>query len=318
MKRRRRRSRNPMDEYADYYEDDTPQPKRRKKQRDPESRLQLPPSLVHLLILAAVGLILLGLVWVTAGGPVLEKTLQALMAPLGLLWFGLFLVTYFCLLRKQGFPAFISFVCWMLLTIGGNGLVSALLVNSLQGQYDEFRIANAPQLDIVAVLGGGLMTTSNGEPQITDAGDRALLAWRLYQAGKVERIICTGTSGLPLAEGELTQADALEKILLSLGVPQDKIIKIGGRNTIQEIQALDKWLTENDAARLQKGIVTSAWHLPRAMRLAETVGISAEPLPADFSDTRIKASPDLLIPASANLHQVTLCIREYLAGLLGR
>ena len=164
-------------------------------------------------------------------------------------------------------------------------------------------------MDVVVVLGGGQMTTPVGTSQISDAGDRLILAVQLFRLGKVDRIICTGTSGLPLADGEKTQADAGAEILISLGVPKDKILKIGGRNTIQEMQALDDWISSNEATKLRKGIITSAWHLPRAMRLAESVGIVAEPIPADFSNTQLKSSPDLLIPSSDNLHQVTFCLK---------
>ena len=321
MKRKPRRHRDPMrDEYADYYEDEVRLEDRKKKRREKaeNSKFQLPPTAIHLMVLASIGILLLGLLWATAGGPVLEKTLQALAAPLGILWLGLFAVTYFCLLNRLGFPALVSFSCWALLTLCGNAIFSGLIIDSLQGRYDDFDVNSLQKMDVVVVLGGGQMTTPVGTSQISDAGDRLILAVQLFRLGKVDRIICTGTSGLPLADGEKTQADAGAEILISLGVPKDKILKIGGRNTIQEMQALDDWISSNEATKLRKGIITSAWHLPRAMRLAESVGIVAEPIPADFSNTQLKSSPDLLIPSSDNLHQVTFCLKEYLAKLVGR
>jgi uncharacterized SAM-binding protein YcdF (DUF218 family) len=320
MKRRNRRTRDlQRDEYAGYFDDhEGPTRERARKPRDPGDGIQMPSWVLHLGILAGIALLLLGLVRFTAGGPAMEKTLQALAAPTGLLWIGLFLVTYFCLLYRAGFPAFLAGVCWLLLTLSGNSLVAGMLANSLQGRYTDFRMDQVEPLDVIAVLGGGLRTAPSGRPQIADGGDRAMLAYRLFQAGKVQRIICTGTSGLPLSEGELAQADALEAFLLSLGVPQQQLVKIGGRNTWQEIQALDKWMTENQGTKLKTGIVTSAWHLPRAMRLAEAVGIKAEPLPADFANTRVTQSPYLLIPGSGNLDTVTRCLKEYLAALVGR
>jgi len=317
---RRQRDQLSRDDYSGYYEDEVELANRKKRQRkdDSDGKFQLPMTVVHLMILGSIGLLLLGLVWAVAGGPVLEKTLQAVVAPLGLIWIGLFTVTYFCLLHKQGFAALVSFACWILLTLGGNAIFSGMLVNSLQAPYEGFNVDALQKLDLVAVLGGGQLTMPNGGAQISDSGDRLLQAYLLFKQGKVERIICTGTSGLPLAEGELTQADAGEQILIALGVPKEKIFKIGGRNTMQELQALDKWVTGNNAGALRKGLITSAWHLPRALRLADTVGLKLEPIPADFSNNAIKPSPDLLIPASAHLHQVTQCLKEYLAGIVGR
>ena len=250
MKRRSRRTRDGVDDYSEYYDEEVQLDGRRtKREREPSTKLQLPPWLVHLMILACVGLLLLGLLWATAGGPVLEKTLQALVAPLGLVWLGLFTVTYFCLLNKLGFPAFVSFACWIVLTVSGNAIFSGLMVSSLQGEFEAFNFGELKHLDVAVILGGGMMTTPSGDAQVTDAGDRAIMALRLLREGKADRIICTGTSGLPLADGELTQADSLEKLLLSLGVTQDKIVKIGGRNTIQEMQALDKWLSQKQRSQ---------------------------------------------------------------------
>ena len=69
---------------------------------------------------------------------------------------------------------------------------------------------------------------------------------------------------------------------------------------------------------MRVGIVTSAWHLPRAIRLANSVGIKAEPVPADFSNSQFKPGPSLLIPASDHVHQVTQCLKEHMARMFGR
>ena len=322
MARRTRRDRDQRkDEYAGYFDEDQGPlagRDRRRRPREPNQGIQLPAWSTHLVILAAAAAALLGLIWLTAGTPMLEKTLQALVAPTGLLWMGLFLVTYFCLLYRAGFPALVSFGCWVLLTICGSSLVSNLLTHSLQREYLDFDLQQLQPLDVVAVLGGGMMTAPNGQPQIADAGDRAWQALRLFQSGKTAQILCAGTSGLPLARGELSQADALESFLIAGGVPADKILKIGGRNTLQEIRALDQWISERGGGDLRLGIMTSAWHLPRAMRLAASVGIQAQPIPADFSETRVRQDPHLLIPGSHQLHQVTQALKEYLAGWLGR
>ncbi len=313
---RRRSRRHAHDEYADYYDESVREPARRK--REPGSGLSLPPGALHLLILLVVGAVFLGLLWLIGDKQMFEKTAQALVAPAGLLWLGLFLVVYFNLLRKQGWVALLAFGCWMLLTLAGNSLMCNWLAASLQNRFVDFDMANMDRCDIVLVLGGGVETAPSGKPQLGGAGDRAYVAAQLVLTDKAQRIICSGTSALRLAEDELTQADAMEQILLSLNVPQERILKIGGRNTFEEIQAFDAWLTQNNGGQLRKGIVTSAWHLPRAMRLAEAVGVQAEPIPANFVNTRFRQTPNLLIPGAENLRNVTAFAKEYLAGLFGR
>ena len=320
MNRRNRRIRDRQkDEYADYFdEESSPQPTR-KSSEDRQEKVTLPAWSLHLAIIGVVAVLLLSLIGLTAGRTTLEKTLQALLAPAGLLWMGLFLTTYFSLLNRQGFPAFLAFSCWILLSLSGNAIVASLMMDKLQEPYANFETANLQKLDVVIVLGGGLMTLPNGKPQINDAGDRAMQAYLLFKAGKVDRIICSGVSGLPLFEGqEMDPGEALESLLISMGIPQEKIITIGGRNTYEEFQAFDQWITENAATSARKGIITSAWHLPRAMRLANSVGIQAEPIPADFSGTRLRQSPALLIPSSDNMETVRRCLKEWMARLVGR
>ena len=321
MAKRNRRIRDRQrDEYADYFDEEaSPSRPNRTSKNESQDGVTLPAWSLHLFIMGVAAALLLGLIWLTAGRFTLEKTLQALLAPAGLLWVGLFLCTYFCLLNRQGFPAFLSFLCWLLLTVSGNAIVAALMVNALQGQYSDFHPDQLEPLDVIIVLGGGLMTLPDGRPQINDAGDRAMQAFLLFQKGKVDRILCSGTSGLPLLEGkELDPGEALSQLLISMGVPEEKITIIGGRNTFGEMQAWDQWIQDNNASAQRKGIVTSAWHMPRAIRLASSVGIDAEPIPADFHGTQLQQSPTLIIPSSGNMRKVRACLKEWLAGLVGR
>jgi len=321
MEKRNRRIRDRQrDEYADYYDEEAiPNRTNQAAKKERQDRITLPAWSLHLFIMGLVGAVLLGLIGLTAGRFTLEKTLQALIAPAGLLWVGLFLCTYFCLLNRQGFPALLAFLCWLLLTISGNAMVALWMVNSLQGPYSDYHPDRLEPLDVVIVLGGGLMTLPDGRPQINDAGDRALQAFLLFQKGKVDRILCSGTSGLPLFEGkELDPGEALRQLLISMGVPGEKVITIGGRNTYEEMQAWDEWIQENNASALRKGIVTSAWHMPRASRLANSVGIDAVPIPTDYHGTQLQQSPALLIPSSGNMKKVRSCLKEWLASWVGR
>ena len=144
------------------------------------------------------------------------------------------------------------------------------------------------------------------------------MAARVMLEGKADRLICSGTDPLDRQRDGMAAADSMERVLLSLNVPQEKILKIGGRNTLEEIQAFDQWLTANNAGGLRKGIVTSAWHMPRALRLAETVGVQAAAIPADFFNDRFQQSPNLLVPGVENLTGVTMLLKEHWAGWFGR
>ena len=66
------------------------------------------------------------------------------------------------------------------------------------------------------------------------------------------------------------------------------------------------------------GILTSAWHLPRATRLAESVGVDAKPIPCDFLSKPFKREPGLIVPTAENLRITQTVIKEYVARLDGR
>jgi uncharacterized SAM-binding protein YcdF (DUF218 family) len=65
-----------------------------------------------------------------------------------------------------------------------------------------------------------------------------------------------------------------------MGVPREAIIEIPGSfNTSQEMKAYKDLVAEKGWTRL--GIVSSAYHLPRALRLAESQGLTMTAIPAD-------------------------------------
>ena len=83
------------------------------------------------------------------------------------------------------------------------------------------------------------------------------------------------------------------------------------------MQNVRKWLdaTENPG---RIGILTSAWHLPRAMRLAKANGFEAVAIPANYRTEKFSPDPGLLIPSASNLQKSRLVFKEILAGFVGR
>ena len=59
-----------------------------------------------------------------------------------------------------------------------------------------------------------------------------------------------------------------------LGIPDSAIVMGRGANTGEELQNAKRYLTDADASRV--GLLTSAWHMPRALRHAERNGLGKE------------------------------------------
>lgn len=147
-----------------------------------------------------------------------------------------------------------------------------MIVAPLETRYS--RTPN-PQIDALIVLGGGV--SPRGE--LGDASlQRLYAAHKIYQKKPVPIIVCGGD---PLGAG-VKESAALAAALMSWQVPRSKIIQEDqSRNTQENLENAKKYLQKY---KLQNpGLLTSAAHLPRAMLIAESLGLQPQPLPCDFS-----------------------------------
>lgn len=283
------------------------------------SSVPVPALAWHYLVLAGVVAGSVAGVYFGSGKFLAEKVLKAFATPLGIVWVVLFLTCYFSLLQRRLMLGFALLFAWGLLTLAGNQLFSSWLVATLERPYLASRFDKLGPYELVLVLGGGTSVTPQGDPQLDLGGDRLLLAARLYHAGKVERIIVSGSQFTRSSELDLDPGHESKLLLVQVGVPEDRISVIQGLNTAEEMRALSGWLEANSPAPdLNLGIITSAWHLPRAMRLAAANQIKATPVPANFHTTPFIPSPHLVIPSGENLYWTQVALHEYLGRLLGR
>ena len=167
------------------------------------------------------------------------------------------------------------------------------------------------------MLGGGGSTGPHDRHQ---GGDRLVLAAQLYHAGLAKQLICTGKKIAELSGGGVDPAVVSNDVLTKLGVPEVAIEMFGGRTTAEEMASLGKRFSSGDD---RVGVVTSAWHLRRAIRLANRNDFFPEPLPADFlsgPDAEMTVGEILLscCPSSSALHTTTKIGKEYLGALVGR
>ena len=255
-----------------------------------------------------------------AGGTVvLQKGLLYLAMPAGLVW----LTLSFLLLQlrdRRRSPVFATTCCaWLFLTVLGNGMFANLLLQRLEADYITIKPKQEQPYDVIVVLGGGCSQGANGEVQVNSAGERVVQAARMYHAGRARQIICTGKRIAEFVPDGLDPADQTAQTLIDLNVPASAIQKIGGINTSQEMKNLSGRIKGNQRV----GLITSAWHLPRAMRLAEAEGLKLRPLPGGFRSRErqtMTASGMMMaiIPTGDALVNSTWCVREILAGLVGR
>lgn len=136
--------------------------------------------------------------------------------------------------------------------------------------------------DGIVVLGGAVMPELAGRPasQLNDAAERVTAAAQLARAYPAAKIVYSGGNGslIPVGGDEATIARAL---LQSLGVPRERlVVDERSRNTVENAQYSRQVASPSPGERWL--LVTSAWHMPRAVGAFRKAGFPVEAYPVDY------------------------------------
>ena len=241
----------------------------------------------------------------------------------------LFIQPYFVLLMVVLWVGFVSLrrdqkgVGWLL--IGVVALLwaasTSVVVAPVFQYWERLVPTNLPTsdkpFDYVVVLGGGTGKTPDGRAQLNDAGDRVGYAAMLFLQGKTKNLIATGDSmavrgSLPgnLEPGN-DPSEQTRMIWNALGIPDENIFEVAGQNTFSELSSLrdhPEWWKD-----CRCGLLTSAFHLPRAMRLAEQAGVQVEPLAADYRSSSGPLIVQNFFPEVGELGKISMILKEWIA-----
>ena len=252
------------------------------------------------------------------GKMVLEKVVTDLVMPPGLLFLGISSAWLHSWRSRagRGQVVLLAFV-WILFMVSSNGIFANWMMSTLEKRYGEIDpIATGP-FDVVILLGGSTEDRPSGDSQVNANGDRLLQAAAIYHQGVTKSIVCTGAAIAGLRG--TAEADQARSLLIRLGVPENAIKVMKGRNTLEEVQTI----RDEFPAGAKLGVVTSAWHMARVMRLARSAKVELQPLPADF---RHESMTDWgwarvvreCIPNRDAIGLSTCAATEYLASLVSR
>ena len=209
-----------------------------------------------------------------------------------------------------------------LVLIGGLGLLgagflplSAWMLLPLEDRFPAFVEDGTPVTGII-VLGGGIESaTSLARDQLTvnDAGERVIALGDLARRFPKARLLFAGGSG-SFSEEVLPEAAVLSKYLETLGVPRDRLIlEKGSRNTRENaVYAAAMALPKPEERWL---LVTSAWHMPRAIGCFRKAGFPVTAYPVDYRTIGAREGLRLRGFASEGLFEVDLAAKEWV-GLI--
>lgn len=160
----------------------------------------------------------------------------------------------------------------ILLALLATGALALLLPRLVTGLYALPRLKSAETVasrPAAIVFGAGLWRDGSPTPVLED---RVQTAVDLYFAGKVEKLIMSGTT-----IGYYNETRAMRNYAISLGVPNEAIIQdYGGLRTY------DSCYRARHVYQLTSAIlVTQKFHLPRALYVCHAIGLEGEGVAAD-------------------------------------
>jgi uncharacterized SAM-binding protein YcdF (DUF218 family) len=203
---------------------------------------------------------------------VLSKLLWAVIAPGNLL----FLLLVAGLVWRR-----VLYTAVPLMAIVAVFPIASWLALPLENRYPP---PAAPEhVDGIVVLGGvldGALSAVRGQPVIGNAAERLTAAVALARRYPEARIVFSSGEGALLPQG-YAEADASVAFFAELGVP--------GRRLVIERSSRNTWenaTLSRELAKPQPGetwlLVTSAWHMPRAVGCFRKAGWSVLPWPVDY------------------------------------
>ncbi len=223
---------------------------------------------------------------------ILSKTAAYLLLPsnflfmLGLIGL-LLLVTRW---RRAGLRLLI--VSFILLVLAGVLPIGAVFSHTLEQRFPPWDPARGAP-DGIIVLGGAInpaLSRIYGEPQINGNAERVTVIPKLARAYPNARIVYSGGDA-SLLGNEGREADYLYPLLDSFGVPRERVaIENRARNTYENA------VFSKELAKPKPGerwlLVTSAFHMPRAIGCFRRAGFPVEAYPVDWhTRPRLRFAP---------------------------
>lgn len=156
-----------------------------------------------------------------------------------------------------------------------------LMLSVLEGRFPT--PSQVGDLDGIIVLGGGvnaLASAAYGHPSLTAAADRMTLGVMLARQHPEASLVFSGGSGL-LSHPDIKEAPAARDLFIGLGVEAGRIVlEDQSRDTYENA------VMTRDLVQPQPGerwlLITSAFHMPRAVGCFEAAGWRVIPYPVDY------------------------------------
>jgi len=242
---------------------------------------------------------------------IVGKVLAALLLPPGIFIVLALISAVLAIKGKKRISALIAAANALLIYALSTGIVSSLLISPLEDRYPPIgAIADARA---IVVLGGGLNDSSperGGSGSLTPVSSmRAAYGFELARTCSLP-LLFSGGAAYDSPRGG-SEAEAAGRLWRSFGVPAERIM--------METESKDTRGNALSVASVAgKGpfvLVTSAFHMPRAVLSFRKAGVEVIPAPTDYRAKRSPITFTDFLPDAWKLECSRMALHEY-AGIL--
>ena len=190
---------------------------------------------------------------------------------------------------------------WLLL---GTFVFSLIITNNLL-QIEACRAWSAPYrtpldttvvYDLAVVLGGSTEYSWEwAQINYSDCGDRMTEAIRLYRMGRIKKLLISGEQAINIYKGK-SFAPYFLNYMEQMGVKrEDIVLEQKARTTRENVLLINEIITKYDHPKIL--LITSGWHLRRAMKGFKNAGMNLVPYGVDVPSRVIINSWNELLPS---------------------
>lgn len=225
-----------------------------------------------------------------------------------LFWITLF-VGISLFLKKSRIKSVLRNTGIIIFLLSTNVCVSGFFYSNLE--YKTILVADiSTPYDIGIVLGPFLLQGTNHpnvEEIITAQHARFFHASQLYKTGKIKKMLLSGNNDAELARS----------YLISIGIPaEDILLESKSKDTYENALFTKQFLNQKGIASIKLLLITSAFHMRRAKKCFDKVGLDVTPFSVDYARTGKNVNfPFTIVPSSDALKSWNRIFTEWASML---
>jgi len=248
----------------------------------------------------------------------LIRSLQVLGEPLGLLWLANLGAAAFLFWRRKPLGGVLLAALAALYSLVGGTPLAKHLLASLERPYVSQKLSEVAPGDVVVMLGGAARPSRHDAFgfEFRNEGDRLLTALELMRQGK-GKVLVLGGGMYPVEGTRQNSALLLQSVIKAWDLTQAPVICLENCNdTHAEAMRVIALAKEHRWQRIL--LVTSAYHLGRAIAIFQKAGVPVAGIACDFRAVGVPPEERTLplVPRERNFVLLTLYLHEQVGWLV--